>query len=101
RRRALLLIAASLLLLTPCLAAAKFALSFETNKQKPASSSASPQTQALRQKQEREVEELKHEVAELKRQMRTAPETQGGEDEARLNEVLRNLDQYDSAEAQA
>src|SRR5437016_202306 len=101
RRRALLLIAASLLLITPCVAAAKFALSFDTNKQEPASSSASPQTQELRQKQEREVEELKHQVVELKRQMRTAPETQRAEIEARLNEVQRNLDQFRSVEVQA
>ncbi|PYS29343.1 MAG: hypothetical protein DMF75_17455, partial [Acidobacteria bacterium] len=101
RHRALLLIAASLLLLTPCVAAAKFALNFDTNKQEPASSSSPQQTQALRQKQEREVEELKHQVVELKRQMRTAPETQRAELLARLNEVQRNLDQFKSAGAQA
>src|SRR5437879_1050314 len=83
RRRALLLIAASLLLLTPCVAAAKFALSFETNKQDPASSS-SPQTQDLRQKQQREVEELQRQAVELKQRMRTAPETQRAELLARL-----------------
>jgi len=101
RRRALLLIAAVLLLLTPCVAAAKFALSFDTNKQEPASSSSPPQTQELRQKQEREVEELKHQLVELKQRMRTAPETQRAELEARLNEVQRNLDQFKSAEVQA
>ena len=101
RRRALLLFAAALLLLTPCVAAAKYALSFDTNKQEPASSSSPPQTQELRQKQEREVEELKHQVVELKRQMRTAPETQRAELLARLNEVQRNLDQFKSAGAQA
>lgn len=101
RRRALLLIAASLLLLTPCVAAARFALSFDTSKQEPASSSSPQQTQEVRQKQEREVEELKHQVVELKRQMRTAPETQRAELEARLNEVQRNLDQFKSAGVQA
>ncbi len=101
RRRAFLLIAASLLLLTPCVAAAKFALSFVTSKQEPASSSSPQPTQELRQKQEREVEELKHQVVELKQRMRTAPETQRAELEARLNEVQRNLDQFKSAGAQA
>ena len=101
RRRALLLIAASLLLLTPCVAAAKFALSFDTNRQDPASSSSPKETQEVRQKQEREVEELKHQVVELKRQMRTAPETQRAEIEARLKEVQRNLDQFESVEIQA
>jgi TonB family protein len=100
RRRALLLIAAALLLLTPCVAAAKFALSFDTNKQEPSSSSPQ-QTQEFRRKQEREVEELKRQAVELKRQMRTAPETQRAELEARLNEVQRNLDQFKSAGAQA
>jgi len=101
RRRALLLIAAALLLLTPCVAAAKFALSFDTNKQEPASSSSPQQTQESRQKQQQEVEELKHQLVELKQRMRTAPETQRGELEARLNEVQRNLDQFKSAGAQA
>ncbi len=101
RRRAPLLIAVSLLLLTPCVAAARFALSFDTAKQEPAVSSSNQQDQESQAKQKQAVEELKRQASELKLQMRTAPESQRAELEARLKEVQRNLDQFKSAEAQA
>src|SRR5438094_2613876 len=82
RRRALLLIAAGLLLMTPCVAAAKLGLSLDFERQDTAASlerqdlavSASQrQSQELleRQEQQQKNEKLKHQVQELKEQART------------------------------
>ena len=114
RRRALLLIAAGLLLMTPCVAAAKLGLSFDFDRQDTAASlerqdlavSASQrQSQELleRQEQQQKNEKLKHQVQELKEQARTAPASQRSEIEGKLQEVQRVLDeqqrQFSDAEA--
>src|SRR6185503_14295491 len=69
RRRTLLLIAASLLLAMPCIAAARFALSFNASTQEPSTVS-------------------------LKEKMRLTPQGQRAEVEARLVEVERNLEEH-------
>jgi TonB family protein len=94
RRKRLLLITASLLLVAPCLAATSFALTFDIDRQDPA---VTPQTAAKldREKQEQVREELKREVIALKEKARTAPESQRAEAEARLLDVQRNLELHE------
>src|SRR5437016_11177263 len=103
RRRALLLIAAGLLLMTPCVAAAKLGLSFDLDRQDTAASlerqdlavsASQPQRQALsdRQEQQQKSEKLKREMQALKEQARTAPASQRSEIEGKLQEVQRVLE---------
>jgi TonB family protein len=91
RRKRLLLISASLLLVAPCLAATSFALTLDIDRQEPA---VTPQTAEKldREKQERVREELKRAVSDLKEKVRVAPESQRADAEARLLEVQRNLE---------
>ncbi len=91
RRKGLLLIAASLLLVAPCIAATSFALTFNIDRQEP---SVRPQTSEKieRQNQNREREELKRAERELNAQKRVAPKSQLPEIEAQLREVQQNLE---------
>ena len=99
RRRTLLLIAASLLLAMPCIAAARFAWSFETAAQEPVAKAELQQTQdaAQRAKQGREIVELLQQRIELKEKMKQSPEGRRAEMEDRLREVERNLDEHKRA----
>lgn len=93
-RKRLLLITAVLLLVAPCLAATSFALTFDIDRQEPA---VTPQTAEKldRQKQEQVRENLKRAVDALKEKVRTAPEAQRADAEARLVEVQRSLELHE------
>ncbi|HMH45837.1 MAG TPA: M56 family metallopeptidase, partial [Pyrinomonadaceae bacterium] len=93
-RRKLLLIAASLLLVTPCVAVARFPLSFNTNNQEPLASAELQQKKVAeeRQNQERVTVELERQATELREQIKRAPQAQRADAEARLREVERNLE---------
>src|SRR6267143_5997166 len=93
RRKRLMLVIATLLLVAPCVAATTFALALDLDRQEPAATTATEKTD--RQKQEREREELKRAVSELKEKAQTAPASQRAEAEARLLEVQRNLELHE------
>jgi TonB family protein len=93
RRKRLMLITATLLLVAPCVAATSFALALDIDRQEPAATA--PTEKADRQKQEREREELKRGVRELKEKAQAAPASQRAEAEARLLEVQRNLELHE------
>jgi TonB family protein len=96
RRRTLLLIAASLLLVVPCVAAARFALSFDTARQEPAAKLELKQKldAEQREKQERVVVELLQQATALKEKMQRAPQPERAEIESKLREVERNLEEH-------
>jgi len=81
-RRTLLLIAASLLLITPCVAAASFAIRFDINGPEPVISQQQDNKRETRQELQRAREELKRQERELKEQLRKNPNLQGPELEA-------------------
>ena len=93
RRKRLMLIMATLLLVAPCVAATSFALALDLDRQEPAATASTEKTD--RQKQEREREELKRAARELKEKVQTAPASQRAEAEARLLEVQRNLELHE------
>lgn len=94
RRKRLLLITATLLLVAPCIAATSLALTFDIDRPEPGVTP--PQSEKLeRQNQERVREELKRAVRELKEKARVAPEPQRQEIEARLREVQQTLAEHE------
>jgi len=100
RRKRLLLITASLLLVAPCIAATSFALTFDIDRQEP-SITPQPLEKLERQNQERVREELKRAVRELKEKARVAPQAQRQEIEARLREVQKALEEYERQRPEA
>jgi beta-lactamase regulating signal transducer with metallopeptidase domain len=92
RRRALLLIAASLLLITPCVAAASFALRFDINGEVPGVSTEQERYREVNEKLQRAREELRRREQELKERVRNNPNLQGTEREAvqRLERELQD-----------
>lgn len=96
RRRTLLLIAASLLLVMPCIAAARFALSFDTARPEPAAKVAFQQKDdaEARDKQKRMVVELMQQADSLKEKMQRAPQSERAAIEATLVEVQRSLEEH-------
>jgi TonB family protein len=96
RRRTLLLIAAALLLTVPCVAAARFALSFQASAQEPSTVSLQElkENSEQRARQEQAIVELLQQRVELKEKMQRTPEGQRREVEARLLEVERNLEEH-------
>jgi TonB family protein len=96
RRRKLLLVAAFLLLVLPCVAAARFALSFDTAKPGLLANVEVPQKQEAeqREKQERMIVELLRQASALNEQIQRTPQAQRAEIEARLREVQRNLEEH-------
>jgi TonB family protein len=94
RRKRLLLIMASLLLVAPCVVATSFALTFDIDRQEPGVA-PQPAEKLERQNQAREREELKRAVRELKGKVQVAPEPQRQEIEARLREVQQKLEEFD------
>lgn len=100
RRRTLLLIAAALLLALPCVAAARFAMSFNAAAiQDPGNGSEVAQKRRTeeRQVQERQLVELQQQVSSLKERIGQAPERERTEIQARLREVERNLELHRQA----
>ncbi|HEY3025449.1 MAG TPA: TonB family protein [Pyrinomonadaceae bacterium] len=90
RRRTLLLITASLLLITPCVAAASFAIRFDINGPEPVIIQQQDNRRETRQELQRAREELKRQERELKEQLRKNPNLQGPELEA-LHRMEREL----------
>jgi beta-lactamase regulating signal transducer with metallopeptidase domain len=82
RRRSLLLIAASLLLITPCIAAASFALRFDVDAGVPGISTEQERNREVEEKLQGAREDLKRRGQELKERMRNNPNLQGTEREA-------------------
>lgn len=99
RRRTLLLIAASLLLVMPCIAAARFALSFDAARQEPAAKLELKQKldAEQREKQERMIVELAQQADALKERIQRAPAAERAEIEAKLREVERVLEEHKRA----
>ena len=93
RRRKLMLVTATLLLVTPCVAATSFALALDIDRQEPAATA--PVEKAELQKHEREREVLLRAARDLKEKLKTTPESQRAEAEARLLEVQRNLEMHE------
>jgi len=100
-----MLVTATLLLVTPCVAATSFALALDIDRQEPAATA--PMEKAERQKHEQEHEVLVRAARDLKEKLKTTPESQRAEAEARLLEVQRNLElherimqQYDAQRGQ-
>lgn len=104
RHRALLLIAASLLLITPCVAAASFALRFNINGVVPGISTEQERNREVNEKLQRAREELNRKEQELKERVRNSPNLQGAEREAvqrlerELQEAARKLRQEEEAQ---
>ena len=92
RRKRLLLIMASLLLVAPCVAATSFALTFDIGRPEPGVA-PQPSVTLERQNKERVRDELKRAVSELQEKARVAPEPQRPEIEARLREVQQKLEE--------
>jgi beta-lactamase regulating signal transducer with metallopeptidase domain/uncharacterized membrane protein YkoI len=94
RRKRLLVVTAALLLIAPCIVANRFALAFEMTRPETTRPSVSTQTDqsAEQQKLEQARQELKRTEQQLKEQLKTLPEAQRADAEARLREVLRNLE---------
>jgi TonB family protein len=100
RRKRLLLITASLLLVAPCVAATAFALSLDVSQRQTVVALPSAAT-TERQNQERVRAELKHTVQILKEKKRVAPESEWPAIEARLREVQRTLEEFQSLKPDA
>ena len=100
RRKRLLLIAASLLLVAPCVAATSLALTFDMDRPEPGVT-PQPSAKLERPNQAQVREELKRALRELKEQKRVAPESQWPEIEARLREVQKNLEEYERQRPEA
>ena len=96
RSRMLLLTASALLLIVPCVAAARFALNFGASAQEPGTVSLQElkENAEQRAKQEQAIVELLQQRVELKEKMQRTPEGQRAEVEDRLREVERNLDEH-------
>lgn len=104
RRRTLLLIAASLLLVMPCIAAARFALSFDAAGQEPGKlelqrkeDAESRERREKRVEQERMVVELMQQADALKEKARRTTAAERAEIEAKLREVELNLVEHKRA----
>lgn len=97
RSRRLSLVAATLILALPCIAATSFALSFDIARQEPSRPAVEQSLKRERQSQVRAREELKRAVRQLEEQVRVAPESKRAEIQARLREVQENLKQHEMA----
>ncbi len=100
RRRVLLLVAAASLLITPCVAAARYALSFETNRQTPQRESSSLPRKTERAEIENLVVDLELQSKELKQRLEQMPPSKQVERatlEAKLNEITRSIEEQRKA----
>lgn len=96
RRKRLLLISASLLLVAPCVAATAFALSFDiSQRQVMGMLPTAVTTESQNQERLRLRAELQHTLTVLQEQKRVAPQSKWPEIEARLREVQRNLEEVE------
>lgn len=92
RRKRLLLIFASLLLVVPCVAATAFALSFDIRQRQDVVALPSAVTTESQSQERLHLRaELQHTLSVLKEQKRVAPQSELPEIEARLREVQKNL----------
>jgi TonB family protein len=83
----------------PCIAAARFALSFDTAGQEPAAKVAFQRGDdaETRAKQERTIVELNQQASVLQERMQRAPQSERAAIEARLLEVQRSLEEHKRA----
>jgi TonB family protein len=96
RRKRLLLISATLLLVAPCVAATAFALSFDiSQRQDVVALPSAATTESQNQERLRLRAELQHTLSVLKEQKRVAPQSERPEIEARLREVQKNLEELE------
>jgi TonB family protein len=93
----MLLIAAALVLITPCIVGAKLALKLDVYAQEP---SLSAQEKEARKQQEKALEGLRQQARDLSEQLKGADETQRKEIEARLRAVKKNLEEHERAVAE-
>lgn len=96
RTRVLLLVAASLLLITPCVAAARFALIFDTSRQSPSNDAIGQRKQEAwkRTAEEQKVVELEAQAIKLyQRLAQMPPQDERAAIEAKLNDVKRSLEE--------
>jgi TonB family protein len=91
RRRAVLLIAAAALLLTPCIAAARFALTVNTQQEPSRTEELKRAAEARVKEIRRNTVELERQVTELKKQMELAPKEKRTDIEANLRELEQDL----------
>ncbi|HEY3103897.1 MAG TPA: TonB family protein, partial [Pyrinomonadaceae bacterium] len=96
RHSRILLIAAGLILATPCLVGAKLALGIDIYAQEP-SAAESAQDKEAKQRQEKALQELKRQAGELNEKLKVADEAQRKEIEAHLLEVQKNLEEHERA----
>jgi TonB family protein len=92
----LLLVAAALLLLTPCVAAARFALSFDTNRQSPSIEAPGQRKREAwnRTPEEQQVVELEAQAIKLKQRLEQTPQSKQDERaaiEAEIKGIERSL----------
>jgi TonB family protein len=96
RKRVLLLVAAALLLVSPCVAAARFALSFDTGRQAPANEAIGQRKREAgnRTAEEQKVVELEAQAIKLNQRLaQMPPQDERAAIEAKLNDVKRSLEE--------
>jgi len=92
----LLLVAATLLFVTPCVAAARFALSFDTSRQAPSIDTTGPQNQERwkRTADEQKVIELEAQAIKLNQRLAQMPQQdERAAIEAKLKDIQRSLEE--------
>jgi len=92
----MLLIAAALVLIAPCIVGAKLALKLDVYAQEPPTA----QEKEARKQQEKALEGLRQQARDLSEQLKGADETQRKEIEARLRAVKNNLEEHERAVAE-
>jgi len=96
RRKRLLLVSATLLLVAPCVAATAFALSFDiSQRQDVVALPSAAMTESQNQDRLRLRAQLQRTLSVLKEQKRVAPQSERPEIEARLREVQKNLEELE------
>ena len=93
----MLLIAAALVLIAPCVVGAKLALKLDVYAQEP---NLYAQEKEARKQQEKALEGLRQQARDLSEQLKGADETQRKEIEARLRAVKKNLEEHERAVAE-
>ena len=93
----MLLIAAALVLIAPCIVGAKLALKLDVYAQEP---NLYAQEKEARKQQEKALEGLRQQARDLSEQLKGADETQRKEIEARLRAVKKNLEEHERAVAE-
>ncbi|HXT64857.1 MAG TPA: TonB family protein [Pyrinomonadaceae bacterium] len=94
----ILLIAAALILIAPCVVGAKLALQLDVYAQEPTATQNGPEKEAQRRHQQL-LSELQQQSNELNEKLKVADATQRKELERQLTEVQKNLEEHERAAA--